>query len=172
MVPSTEVWQRGPLTGFDPFLMPVAHSFLQVKEDLDRLLSRVSEDSVWRRPGLAASIGFHIRHIAGSTDRLLTYARGEGLTDEQLAAARAEDTDIGSLRSLVEETHAALDRALRQVRDTPRETLLMERKVGRAGLPSTTLGLLVHAAEHATRHMGQALTTALVIDGVFRTSET
>ncbi len=165
MMSSTEVWQRGPLTGFDPYLMPVAHSFLQVKEDLERLVLRVPDDRVWLRPGLAASIGFHIRHIAGSTERLLTYARGEALTDEQLARARTEDTDIGSLRSVIEEAHTALDRALLQVRETPRNTLLVERKVGRAGLPSTTLGLLVHAAEHATRHMGQAFTTALVIDG-------
>ena len=27
------------------------------------------------------------------------------------------------------------------------------------------LGLLVHAAEHSTRHMGQALTTARILEG-------
>jgi uncharacterized damage-inducible protein DinB len=149
--------------------MPVAHSFLQVKEELDRLALRVPEDLVWRRPGDAATIGFHLRHIAGSTERLLTYARGETLTAEQLAAARGEAAASGTLTVLVGDAHAALDRALRQVRETTRESLLTERKVGRAGLPSTTLGLLVHAAEHATRHIGQALTTALAL-GVGKSS--
>jgi uncharacterized damage-inducible protein DinB len=158
-----EVWQRGPVAGFDPYVMPVAHSFLQVKEDLDRLAALVPESRLWERPGGAASIGFHIRHIGGATDRLLTYARGEALTGDQIAAARTEQTREDSLRALVHDTHAALDRALAQLRDTARDTLLAERKVGRAGLPSTTLGLLVHAAEHATRHMGQAITTARIV---------
>ena len=163
VTPPTEVWQRGPLPGIGPYLMPAAHSFLQVKEDLERLALGVPDDRVWQRAGDAASIGFHIRHIAGSTDRLLTYARGESLTPGQLAAARVETAGDRSLRVLIDEAHAALDRALQQLRETARETLLTERRVGRAGLPSTTLGLLMHAAEHATRHMGQAMTTALVL---------
>jgi uncharacterized damage-inducible protein DinB len=165
-MPSTEVWQRGPLPGFDPYLMPVAHSFLQVKEDLDRLAAHVSSTRVWERPGRAASIGFHLRHIGGSTDRLLTYARGEALSAEQLHAVREEGAGGTALAVIVADVHAALDRALEQIRDTPRETLLAARLVGRARLPSTTLGLLVHAAEHATRHMGQAATTALILGDV------
>jgi uncharacterized damage-inducible protein DinB len=161
----TEVWQRGPLEGFDAYLMPVAHSFLQVKEDLQALIARVPDDKVWARPGGAASIGFHVRHIAGSTDRLCTYARGEVLTAEQVAYARAEGTGPESLSALVAAAQAGLDKAIQQVRDTPRDSLLSERKVGRAGLPSTTLGLLVHAAEHATRHVGQAMTTAIILAG-------
>jgi uncharacterized damage-inducible protein DinB len=162
-MPAPEVWQRGPLPGFDPFVMPAAHSFLQVKEELDRLASRVAPGTLWQRPGGAASIGFHIRHIGGSTDRLLTYARGEALTPAQLDAARGEGDSTGSLEQLITDAHAAIDRALEQLRATPRETLLTQRRVGRAGLPSNTLGLIVHAAEHATRHAGQALTTAIVL---------
>jgi len=162
---TTEVWQRGPLPGFDPYLMPVAHSFLQVAEDLESLATRVPDDQAWQRPNGAASIGFHIRHLAGSTDRLLTYARGEALTSDQLAAARTEADGSGPLRSIVDEARAALDRALEQIRTTPPDTLLSVRTVGRARLPSTTLGLLVHAAEHATRHMGQAITTARILAG-------
>jgi hypothetical protein len=163
-----EVWQRGPVPGFDPLLMPVAHALLQVQEELRALAVRVPPEHVWVRPGEAASIGFHVRHLGGSVDRLLTYARGEVLGDVQRAALNAESADAEprpSLQALVEETVAVLDRALAQVRDTPREALLQERKVGRAGLPSTTLGLLFHAAEHATRHAGQALTTAKILSG-------
>lgn len=160
---ASEVWQRGPVPGFDPWLMPVVHAFLQVQEDADALAADVDPDRLWTRPGGAASVGFHLRHIAGSTGRLLTYARGESLSGEQLAAARREADETLPLDVLMSEVHGAISRALEQLRATPHASLLVERKVGRAGLPSTTLGLLFHAAEHATRHAGQAITTAKIL---------
>jgi len=157
-----EVWLTGPVSGFEPPLMPVAHSLLQVKVEVDHVLSRVTDAELWDRPSGAASIGFHIRHIGGSTERLLTYARGERLTPAQLEASKHEGDPIDRA-VLLRDVHASLDRALDQVRATPVDSLLAERTVGRAGLPSTTLGLLFHVAEHATRHAGQALTTALIV---------
>jgi hypothetical protein len=165
----SEVWQRGPVAGIEPLLMPVAHALLQVQEDLRALASRVPPDHLWHRPGGAASIAFHIRHIGGSVDRLLTYARGEPLNPAQHAALTGEAVDTEprpSVSALVDDAVAALDRALAQVRSTRPETLLEPRAVGRAGLPSTTLGLLFHAAEHATRHAGQAATSAIIIAGL------
>src|SRR5918993_5328203 len=85
-----EVWLRGPLDGYHPMVLPVAHSLLQVREDLARLERTVTPEQLWARPGGAASIGFHIRHTGGALDRLLTYARGEALTDAQRTAARQE----------------------------------------------------------------------------------
>ena len=158
-----EVWMRGAVDGYEPLLQPVVHAFLQVKEDLDALAAKVAKEDVWSRPGGAASIGYHVRHLAGATDRLLTYARGEALTPEQMAFLKSEAADGESLADLVDATKAALDRALEQVRATSTAALLEPRKVGRAGLPSTTLGLLFHAAEHATRHAGQAITTAKIL---------
>ena len=143
--------------------MPVVHSLLQVKEDIDSLMATLSEELLWTQPTGAASIGFHIRHIAGSTQRLLTYARAEQLSAEQLAAARRESSERVPLKTLAAELHRSLDDALEQVRATPVGSLLDERKVGRAGLPSNTIGLLFHAAEHATRHAGQAITTARIL---------
>lgn len=162
---ATEVWQRGPIAGVDPYLMPVAHTFLQVKEDIQALAASVPAEHLWVRPAGAASVGFHLRHAAGSTSRLLTYARGERLTPEALEAAKRESNETPPISVLLSEIMAALDRALAQVRDTPREVLLAERKVGRRELPTTTLGLLFHAAEHATRHVGQAMTTARIVGG-------
>lgn len=159
----TEVWQRGAVPGFDAYLMPVAHAFLQVKEDLEALAPRVTDEQQWHRPNGAASIGFHFRHIAGATERLLTYARGESLTPEQVAAAKREGIETPAMQALLPEVLGAIDAALEQVRNTSREALLEDRKVGRAGLPSNTLGLLFHAAEHATRHVGQAITTARIL---------
>jgi len=163
-----EVWLRGPLAEYPPLLMPVAHALLQAREDIERLAQTVPADHVWQTPGGAASIGFHIAHAAGSIDRLSTYARGGRLDEAQLRTLKAEQGGDAAGRSLADvaaETIAAIDRALAQVRGTPEQTLLEARTVGRGGLPSTVVGLLVHVAEHTTRHVGQAITTAAILRG-------
>jgi hypothetical protein len=167
-MPTTEAWQRGPLPGFDPLLMPVVHALVQVQEDLDRLALEVPPEHVWLRPGGAASIGFHVRHAAGAVDRLLTYARGEALTDAQRAFAKSEGEPgdpPATLASAVTQSRLLIEKAYEQLRATKALTLLDDRKVGRAGLPTTVIGLLFHAAEHATRHAGQAITTARILRG-------
>ena len=162
----TEAWQRGPVPGFEPLLMPVVHALIQAREDLERLIPSVPSDDVWRRPGGAASIGFHVRHAGGALDRLFAYARGESLSDAQRAALRSEGEPgdpPAPLPALVADVSVTIERAFEQLRATPRNALLNDRTVGRAGLPATVLGLLFHAAEHTTRHVGQAITTALVL---------
>jgi DinB family protein len=161
----TEAWQRGPVPGFDPLLMPVVHALIQAREDLERLITSVPPEYVWRRPGGAASIGFHVRHAGGALDRLFTYARGEALTDAQRAALKAEGEPgdpPAPLAAVVADVGRIIDAAMDQLRATSRDSLLDGRKVGRAGLPATVLGLLFHAAEHTTRHVGQATTTFLM----------
>ena len=162
-----EAWLRGPIEGVDPYLMPAAHALVQCREEVADVAATLAPEQLWTRPGGAASIAFHLRHIAGSLDRLLTYARGETLNDAQRAAAKAEQQEARDrdAAALLEEVGAAVDRALAQLRTTRRETLLEPRAVGRAGAPSTVLGLLVHAAEHAQRHAGQVITTAKVVRG-------
>jgi hypothetical protein len=59
----------------------------------------------------------------------------------------------------------AVERALTQLRDTPVAVLLEPREVGRARLPSNVIGLLLHAAEHTQRHLGQLATTARIVKG-------
>jgi len=169
MIPCmTEIWLTGPVPGYNPLLMPVVHSLLQVKAEIDALLPSVTDAQLWERPGGAASIGFHIRHIGGSTERLLTYVRGASLTREQLAASRNEASEVVPRDVLAAEMHDQLDRVFEFLRTVSPESLLDEKTVGRAGLPSTAIGLLFHIAEHATRHAGQALTTARVV-GAART---
>src|SRR5688500_11513973 len=170
----TEAWQRGPVPGFDPLVMPVVHALIQVHEDLQRLVASVAPDHLWQRPGGAASIAFHVSHTGGALDRLFTYARGESLTDAQRAAARAEGQagePPASLATLVADVEATIARALDQLRSTTAASLLDARKVGRAGLPSNVLGLLFHAAEHCTRHVGQAITTAMILRSPKRIGE-
>ena len=85
-----EVWLRGPLPGIDPVLMPVAHTLVQAREDIAAAAAGASEADLWARPGGAAAAGFHLRHLAGSLERLLTYARGEKLSASQLGALMRE----------------------------------------------------------------------------------
>lgn len=157
-----EVWLRGPIDGVPARLQPVAHSLLQCREELERLLTGMPPERIWRTPGNAASIGFHVLHAIGSLDRLFTYARGEALSESQrtvLAQESQPDPDLtaGTLLAAVE---AAVTRAIDQLRGTSEDTLVDRRVVGRAQLPSTVIGLLFHAAEHTQRHVGQAVTTA------------
>jgi len=163
-----EAWLRGPVDGVDSFLQPAAHALVQAREDLDRAIAGISTDQLWARPNSAASLGYHLRHAAGSLDRLLTYARGQQLNDRQLADLKREGEPgipPQDAAALVAHVQRAIDAALAQLKATRREDLLEARAVGRAQLPSTVLGLLFHAAEHTTRHVGQAITTAKLIAG-------
>jgi uncharacterized damage-inducible protein DinB len=160
-----EVWLRGPVHGIPPLLMPVAHALLQSREGVARWASGVSRERLWTRPNGAASAGFHLFHAAHALDRLMTYARGESLTEAQrrnLERERSGDLD-GEAEELVRLVEATIDRSLRQLRCTRESSLLDERRVGLAGAPSTVLGLLFHAAEHTTRHTGQLITTLKIV---------
>jgi hypothetical protein len=162
-----EVWLRGErVDGVPALLQPVAHGLLQCREEVQDTVAPLDGDRLWAKPGGAGSIGFHVVHAAGSLDRLLTYARGETLSPEQLASLKAE-RDLERARPdaalVVAAFGAAIARALEQLRLTDERTLLEPRRVGRAGLPSTVIGLLFHAAEHTQRHVGQLVTTAKVV---------
>jgi uncharacterized damage-inducible protein DinB len=156
-----EVWLRGPLADIPPLLQPVAHSLLQCREELSSYLAGLSPEQIWRQPSRAASVGFHVRHAAGSLDRLFTYARGEQLSPDQRAALLAENETGGTpdAAELLAGVDAAVERAMGQLRATDEHSLTLPRFVGRAKLPSTVLGLLFHAAEHTQRHAGQVVTT-------------
>lgn len=161
-----EAWLRGPVPEIPPALQPVAHSFIQVREDLPPLLESLTPEQIWARPGGSASIGYHAIHLAGTIDRLTTYARGDALNDTQvsdLKAERSADTARPPLPEIVRLVIGALDAALRDVSTFHEADLYMHREVGRAKPPSTTLGLLFHAAEHTTRHAGQIQTLVRVL---------
>jgi uncharacterized damage-inducible protein DinB len=164
-----EPWLRGPLPGIPPLLQPPAHALVMALEDVSAAVTGTPFDQLWHRPGGAASIGFHLMHLAGSTDRLLTYARGESLSPTQVAALEAErelKEPYVALDVLLARWREVVQNALRQIADTPETSLLERRDVGRARLPSTVLGLIFHAAEHAQRHVGQIVTTTKIIRGL------
>jgi uncharacterized damage-inducible protein DinB len=159
-----EYWLRGPVDGVHPALMPAAHALLQTVEDVERAAADLSTEQLWLSPGGASPIGFHLMHLSGSTDRLLTYARGEMLSDAQKAAYKAESNPPqADAASLLADLRRSFEAALNQLRATPPSSIHEARAVGRAALPTTVLGLLFHAAEHSQRHAGQVVTTAKIV---------
>lgn len=164
---TTEIWLTGPVEGVPPLLMPVAHALLQARFEVG-LLQDLDETTLWARPGGAASIAFHLQHLAGSLDRLCTYARGERLSQAQrefLSAERDGGNGSWNAAEMTRHVEESIDAALEQLRSTDASTLTEERRLGKAQLPTTVAGLLFHAAEHATRHMGQIVTTLKVLRG-------
>ena len=161
----TEWWQRGPIDGVPAALQPVAHIVLQVRESVGEMVESLTIDQWNARPAGVASAAFHIRHMAGVIDRLFTYARGEALTATQFAALTREgapmtsDEVVGALTLL----DTRVVEALTQLRATHPDTLGDFRAIGRAQLPSTVIGCLVHGAEHAMRHVGQLSVTVRVV---------
>jgi uncharacterized damage-inducible protein DinB len=161
-----EVWLRGPLPEVPPLLQPVAHALLQAREEVSELLADFPAAKLAERPLKLASVGFHLRHLAGVLDRTFTYARGAALSETQLAYLAAEGqppTHEGAVAELITQFAHQVDAAISQLKATPASSLPDWRGVGRAQLPSTVIGLLVHAAEHTTRHVGQLLVTARVV---------
>jgi DinB superfamily len=159
-------WLRGPVPDVIPMLQPVAHSLIDCLEDVESRLVGVTLERIWTKPGNGASVGFHVRHAIGSMERLLTYARGEMLSMEQLETLKTEGvrgTGPDTAEDLIAAFRQATDRAMKQVRGTHETDLLEYRAVGRGKLPSNVLGILVHAAEHTQRHIGQMTTTLKVV---------
>jgi hypothetical protein len=155
-----EAWLNGPVHGIPSIFQPVAHALVQARVDVAEHAPGVTAEALWTHRG-AATAGFHLLHAANALDRLFTYARGELLSDAQKATLRGESADHPELdgASLGRHLNAAIDRALAQLADTEPDTAFEERRVGRSGAPSDVIGLLFHAGEHTTRHVGQFITT-------------
>ncbi len=165
MSKAREAWLCGPIGGVPALLQPVAHALVQAVLEVDSVAVDLEAEDLWSRPGGVASAGFHLRHLAGVLDRLCTYARGESLSQAQLTALEGEPVpDLeAEPRALAAAFSHRVDLALDQLRRTDPATLTEPRGVGRDQLPSTVIGLLVHAAEHTTRHVGQLLVTARIV---------
>jgi uncharacterized damage-inducible protein DinB len=140
--------------------MPLFHSFAMVREDLALHTEGLTNDDVWRRTGSLPSLGFHLRHIAHSVDRLVTYLCGAQLSDAQIATLKQEADSGATLAELLADVDEKLSDAERRVRAIDAGMLQQPRYIGKKRLPSTVFGLLVHVAEHTQRHLGQAITTA------------
>jgi hypothetical protein len=160
----TEWWQRGPIEGVPAVLQPVAHILLQVRESVGELVDGLTEAQWNARPANVASAAFHVQHITGVIDRLFTYARGQSLSDTQFVSLRRERDPLAlsDVPAALKAVDAQVESAIAELRTIDPSTLGDFRAIGRAKLPSTVIGCLVHGAEHAMRHVGQLSVTVRV----------
>lgn len=162
-----EAWLSGKLEGFSPILMPMAHALIECRKDLEKYALPLNPAELNARPNGAPSVAFHLRHLAGSIDRLLTYARNEQLNDAQFIALKEESIENSDQIAdvLVKKAVESIAYALEALKNAPLDDLFAERFVGRKKLPTNVFGLLFHIAEHTARHTGQIVTTSKIVRG-------
>jgi uncharacterized damage-inducible protein DinB len=158
-----EPWLRGTLTDVAAVPRAVLHALELAQEDLTRWCGGLSDAELNARPDGIASVAIHMRHIARSIDRLLSYAEGKRLDDSQIAGLKSETDGRATRAELFAELEAALGRAAVRIRQIDTSRLQEPRPVGTKLLPTTVGGLLVHVADHTQRHVGQAITTAKIL---------
>jgi uncharacterized damage-inducible protein DinB len=155
-----EPWMRGTHGETPAVLRAVIHALELAREDVERWCAHLTEEEWNMHPQGLAPAAFHVRHIARSTDRLLTYAEGEQLSSAQLELMKNEIDPRANGREVMAELDAGLIRADARIRAFARIDLEAKRSLGRKALPTTVGGLLVHVAEHTSRHVGQVVITA------------
>ena len=156
-----EVWLRGKVEGVPSLLQPAAHALLQSGEEVEKYMQDFPEELLWEKPAGRASVGFHLQHLTGVMDRMLTYAKAEKLSENQFQYLKKEGKPDHETSGafLVKNFQEKVNEAIDFLKKTPENILTEYRPVGRKELPSTVIGLLFHAAEHSQRHVGQLLVT-------------
>ncbi len=158
-----EPWLRGTLMDVDAVRRGVLHALELAREDVERWAGELTEEQLEARPHGLPSVGFQMRHIVRSLDRLLTYAEGRQLSEGQLTALGNEMDGAASRDELFGEFERGIESAMQRVRAIAPESYEERRGVGRKMLPTSVGGLLVHCADHTQRHVGQLVTTAKVV---------
>lgn len=162
-VAAVEPWLRGTHGELDAVVRQFVHSMEQTGEDMERWCAGLSDQEMNARPHGLPPVAFHLRHMARSLDRLLSYAEGTQLDATQTAKMKTEMDEGATTGGVLTELKEALVDSKRRARAFSPERYNEERGVGRKMLPTSVGGLLVHCAEHTQRHLGQAITTAKVV---------
>src|SRR5579863_9677752 len=122
--PYTEPWLRGTHADVPAAARAVLHALELALDDLTKWTAGLTDAEIHSQLLGLTPIAFHLRHIARSTDRILSYAEGKQLTAEQLAALKAEQTSPQqgseskqeSLAELLAEVEASFTDAAERIR--------------------------------------------------------
>lgn len=164
--PLPEPWLRGAIPAIHPITAPLVFSLTQVREDVEKWTAGLSTEQIWARPNDVAAIGFHIRHIGGSAERLTVYLKGDQLSEKQLRAMKAEMEPGASREELLAKMHEQFEYTEAVVCALDPRIWTDARSVGRKALPTTVGGLVHHVAEHSQRHLGELIVTAKLVRAV------
>lgn len=162
-VPYVEPWLRGTHADIPAVARGVLHAFDLALDDITKWTEGLSDLEVCAQPLGLPAVSFHLKHIARSIDRLLTYAEGGQISADQLALLKSEQTGCETLAELLAEVGSAFSNAADRVRVLATADFNTFRGVGRKQLPTSIGGALVHVADHTQRHVGQLVTTAKVL---------
>lgn len=157
-----EPWMRGTYGEFDVLRRAVVHALELAEEDVEKWCGELSDAEMMARQAGVAPVAFHLRHIARSLDRLLTYAESRTLDEAQMRALKSE-MDAATAAEVLLEFREGIASAKERVRAFAPESYEEFRGIGRKQLPTTVGGLLIHCAEHTARHVGQAVTTSKLV---------
>jgi len=171
LTPYVEPWLRGTHTEVPAVGRAVLHAFDLALDDLTKWTEGLTDAEVHSQPFGLPSLAFHLRHIARSTDRLLSYAEGNQLTADQLTALKSEQTHPSEsapepLAALLAEVEVSFSNAAGRIRVLSTADFNTFRGVGRKQLPTSIGGALIHIADHTQRHAGQVVTTAKILKGL------
>src|SRR5271154_4719137 len=86
-----EPWLRGTLTEVPAVSRAVLHALDLAKIDLTHWCAPLTDGQLNMRYEGIAPVAFHLRHIARSIDRLLSYAEGRHLDATQISALKSEN---------------------------------------------------------------------------------
>lgn len=161
--PYVEPWMRGTHTDVPAAARAVLHALDLALDDLKKWTEGLTNSEIQYRPFGLMPVARHLRHVARSTDRLLTYAEGKQLSDEQIKSLKAEEHGEESLAALIGEVEASFRNAAERIRALASSDLEAPRPIGRKQLPASAGGALIHVADHTQRHVGQVITTAKVL---------
>jgi hypothetical protein len=153
-------WMRGIVPGIHPVIGHLLRASEHIREDIERAISAMTVEQLWTTPHGMTSAGFHVRHLAGSTERLCTYLEGRQLSPEQLAAIKEEGRGGASADELIRYVRQSLAHYEQLVRALTPDRFGELREIGRKRFQTTAISLAIHIAEHGQRHVGQAISAA------------
>jgi uncharacterized damage-inducible protein DinB len=162
-VPYVEPWLRGTHADIPAVGRAILHALDLALDDIAKWTQGLTDLEIHAQPLGLPAISFHLKHIARSTDRLITYAEGGQISADQLALLKSEKSGCETLAELIAEVEAAFTNAADRVRVLATADFNTFRGVGRKQLPTSIGGALVHVADHTQRHVGQIVTTAKAI---------
>ena len=161
--PYVEPWLRGTHADVPAVARAVLHAFDLALDDITKWTEGLTDVEAQAQPLGLSPVAFHLKHIARSVDRLLTYAAGGQISTHQLTRLKAEQSGSETLALLLAEVETSFSNAADRVRVLATADFNTFRGVGRKQLPTSIGGALVHVADHTMRHVGQVVTTAKVI---------
>src|SRR4051812_15068879 len=110
-VPYVEPWLSGTHAETPAIGRAVLHAFDLALDDITKWTEGLTNLEIHAQPLGLSSVSFHLKHIARSIDRLLTYAEGGQISGEQIARMKTEQTGSETLAELLGEVETAFSNA-------------------------------------------------------------